>query len=44
MRIERMILAVVVSVLALFATAIAAGTASADPPGMTHDGTEMTHD
>jgi hypothetical protein len=43
MRIERMILAVVVSVLALFAT-VAAGTASADPPGMTHDGTEMTHE
>jgi hypothetical protein len=41
MRVERMILAVVVSVLALFA-ASAAGTASADPD-MTHNKTEMTH-
>jgi hypothetical protein len=41
MRIERMIIAVVVSLLALFAVQ---GTASAgDDPGMTHNGTDMTH-
>lgn len=40
MRIERMIVAVVVSVLAMFAVQ---GTAVADDPGMTHNGTEMTH-
>lgn len=42
MRIERMIVAVVVAVLAILA---GPGTASAgaDDPGMTHNGTEMTH-
>lgn len=42
MRVAKSILAVVVSVLALFAVQGAA-VAGADP-GMTHDGTEMTHD
>lgn len=42
MRLERMILAVVVSVLAMFAVQGAA--AASDDPGMTHDNTEMTHD
>jgi hypothetical protein len=42
MRIERMILAVVVSMLAIFAVQGAA-VASADP-GMTHDGVEMIHE
>jgi hypothetical protein len=40
MRIERMIVAVVVSVLAMFAVQ---GTAVADDPGLTHNGTELTH-
>jgi hypothetical protein len=40
MRVERMIVAVVVSILAIFAVP---GTAVADDPGMTHNGTEMTH-
>lgn len=42
MRVERMIVAVVVALLAMFA---AQGTAVAgdDDPGMTHNSTEMTH-
>lgn len=40
MRIGRMIIAVVVSVLAMFAVQ---GTAVADDPGLTHNGTELTH-
>jgi hypothetical protein len=42
MRVERMIVAVVVAVLAMFA---AQGTAVAgdDDPGMTHNSVEMTH-
>jgi hypothetical protein len=42
MRVLRMILAVVVSVLAMLG-ALTAQVASADPPGMTHNGVEMTH-
>jgi hypothetical protein len=42
MRVERMIIAVVVAVLAVFAVGSTA-VASADP-AMTHDGVEMTHD
>jgi hypothetical protein len=42
MRIERMIVAVVVSVLAMIAVQ-GTGVASADDPGMTHNSTEMTH-
>jgi len=42
MRVERIIVAVVVSVLALFAVQ-ATAAASDDDPGMTHNGTEMTH-
>lgn len=40
MRVLRMILAVVVSVLAMLG-AQSALVAGADPPGMTHDGVEM---
>lgn len=40
MRIGRMIIAVVVSVLAMFAVHGAAATAD---PGMTYNGTEMTY-
>lgn len=42
MRVLRMILAVVASTLVIFG-AQSALVASADPPGMTHNGTEMTH-
>ena len=42
MRVERMIIAVVVAVLAVFAVGSTA-VASADPD-MTHDSVEMTHD
>jgi hypothetical protein len=41
MRVERMIVAVVVAILATFAVQGAA--AADDDPGMTHNGTEMTH-
>lgn len=41
MRIARVAIALIVSILATFAISM---TAFADPPGMTHDGTEMTHD
>jgi hypothetical protein len=41
MRVERKILAFIIAVLAMFAVS---GTAVADDdPGMTHNGTEMTH-
>lgn len=42
MRVERLILAVVVAVLAAIGVS-GTGVASADDPGMTHNGTEMTH-
>ena len=43
MRVERTIIALILSILALFTVA---GTAAADEDGsgMTHDGTGMTHD
>ena len=42
MRVVRVILAVVMATLAIFCTQTAL-VASADPPGMTHNGTDMTH-
>jgi hypothetical protein len=41
MKIARIAVALVLSVLATFSVC---GTAVADPPGMTHDSIEMTHD
>jgi len=42
MGVVRVILAVLVSTLAIFCAQTAL-VASADPPGMTHNGTDMTH-
>lgn len=42
MRLERMIVAVVVSVLAMFA--VGSTTVASADPDMTHDSVEMTHD
>lgn len=41
MRFTRVVIALILSILATFAVGM---TAFADPPGMTHDGKEMTHD